>query len=206
MNKNKEKLAILRIVRICDCQLRLNNEVLYASKAETTEAWLAECYQYLNISYPKFYKMDILSKLGILAAEVLLKDFPINEVEEYTRCQVLQNVESSLDADRKYAHTLNTVPSPSLFVYTLPNIVMGEIAIKHKFKGDNTFFVSPIFDAAQLASYTKILFNSHIAKVALCGFIDFTSSTQDLLLCLVGNFTENYSIFDEDSLRAAYYA
>ena len=35
----------------------------------------------------------------------------------------------------------NYYPSPSLFVYTLPNIVTGEIAIRHKFYGETCFYI-----------------------------------------------------------------
>jgi 3-oxoacyl-[acyl-carrier-protein] synthase-1 len=35
----------------------------------------------------------------------------------------------------------NYYPSPALFVYTLPNIVTGEIAIRHHIQGETSFYV-----------------------------------------------------------------
>ena len=46
--------------------------------------------------------------------------------------------------DRKYQETIQTqknfFPSPAVFVYTLPNIVTGEVAIKHKTYGETAFY------------------------------------------------------------------
>jgi 3-oxoacyl-[acyl-carrier-protein] synthase-1 len=48
----------------------------------------------------------------------------------------------------------NYYPSPALFVYTLPNIVTGELAIRHRLYGETAFYVldnettlQPIIDA-----------------------------------------------------------
>ena len=119
---------------------------------------------------------------------------------------VLQNTESSLATDRNYAETLKTIPSPALFVYTLPNIVMGEMAIKYKFKGENTFFVSPLFNAKQLMEYSHILFQDNIAELAIVGFIDHTSSDQDVLLCLLGKSKQAQPMLDIQQIEAIYNA
>ena len=36
-------------------------------------------------------------------------------------------------------HADSYYPSPALFVYTLPNIVTGEIAIRNKYYGETSF-------------------------------------------------------------------
>src|ERR1700741_5650650 len=99
------------------------------------------------MSYPKFHKMDALSKLGLLCAEHALKNgdflskYPLNRVGI-----VLSNSASSLETDRQHQRSIsdksNYFPSPAIFVYTLPNIVIGEMAIKYKITGENAFFVS----------------------------------------------------------------
>lgn len=96
--------------------------------------------------YPKFYKMDPLAKLGFIAAELLLGS--LNEehfIEREDRAIVLVNRSASLAADLKYESTIQTgddyFPSPADFVYTLPNIVTGEIAIRHHYHGETTFLV-----------------------------------------------------------------
>ena len=48
-------------------------------------------------------------------------------------------------ADRTFQNTIQSsegyYPSPSLFVYTLPNILTGEIAIRNKYHGETSYFV-----------------------------------------------------------------
>jgi hypothetical protein len=73
--------------------------------------------------------MDRLSKLGFLAAEVLLKEIKL--VPKYRPEQiavVISNSNASLDTDLKYFESTKTIASPALFVYTLSNIVAGKYA------------------------------------------------------------------------------
>jgi len=85
-------------------------------------------YRFMNLKYPKFHKMDELCKLGFLASEILLDSN--TEVGEDTAL-VFSNRASSLDTDRKHQLSIKDrkdfYPSPAVFVYTLPNIIMGEI-------------------------------------------------------------------------------
>ena len=111
------------------------------------ETLLNEIYAHFEIAYPKFHKMDMLCKLGFLATEILLSG--TDHQKKYGETEtglVLSNTHASLDVDLKYAKTIQTGASPALFVYTLPNIVIGEIAIRHHFKGENAFFVFKQFD------------------------------------------------------------
>lgn len=199
-------ISLSRSVRIKQNQLKVDRKAAFSFATESTDEWCTECYKHLNIPYPKFYKMDTMSKLGILATEYLLADMDISEVNEYKRCMIFQNTESSLATDRNYAETLKTIPSPALFVYTLPNIVMGEIAIKHKLKGENTFFVSSVFNAAPLMEYAQLLFQGHVAELVILGFIDFSSSDQDVLLCLLSKSKEGQSSLDLEQIDAIYNA
>ena len=101
--------------------------------------------QYVG-DYPKFYKMDPLAKVGFLVAELLLCSLGEElYVEREDRAIVLVNRSASLAADRKYEQTIQAgddyFPSPADFVYTLPNIVTGEIAIRHHYHGETTFLV-----------------------------------------------------------------
>ena len=99
-------------------------------------------------NYPKFYKMDGLSKLGFIASELLLMQ---EGGERFVACEdravILFNHSSSIDADRKYLESIadaeNYFPSPSIFVYTLPNIVTGEIAMRNGWHGETSFYIMP---------------------------------------------------------------
>ena len=126
----------------------ISNEVVYKNELQvfenkTTELaeFFVSIYRYLNGQYPRFYKMDNLSKLGWLANEILLQNsFDKEKYNAEDVGIVLSNANSSLDNDIRYYETTKTMASPALFVYTLPNIVIGEISIRHHFKGENAFF------------------------------------------------------------------
>ena len=104
---------------------------------ETGEKMLVELYRRYVKDYPKFFKMDTLSRLGFIASELLLKDQPVDAV-------ILANRSASIKDDTDYLVTItggNYYPSPALFVYTLPNIVTGEIAIRHHIQGETSFYI-----------------------------------------------------------------
>jgi len=160
--------------------------LVFESDAAPIDDFLLSVYQHFQFSYPKFYKMDNLSKLGWLAAEVLLKDSfdKTPHKAEYTGT-VLMNANSSLDMDLKYARSMQEVPSPSLFVYTLPNIVAGEICIRHHFKGENAFFVQPKFDGAFLKQQVDYLLDTDTLQTCICGWVDVLGQEYQADLFLV---------------------
>ena len=151
-----------------------NDIPLFEKQGLNAHDFLLTAYTHLGLNYPKFYKMDNLSKLGWLAAEVLLKDFyqPSADILEDEIGLVLCNANSSLDTDIKYLQSTETFASPSLFVYTLPNIVMGEICIRHRLKGENAFFVSKNFDPNFIEQYVNNLLNNNILQACICGWVD----------------------------------
>lgn len=141
---------------------------------------------HLKVSYPKFYKMDKLCKLGWLAAEVLLEG--TDHKRKYADSEmglILSNAHASLDVDLKYVKTIPTGASPALFVYTLPNIVIGEISIRHHFKGENAFFVFKHFDGNFIAGYVKGLFENNLIQAAICGWVDILDEDYRARLFLI---------------------
>ena len=129
--------------------------------------------------------MDNLSKLGWLASEILLKDsFAHADYKPEEVGIVLANANASLDADLKYFETTKDFASPSLFVYTLPNIVMGEICIKNRFKGENAFFVQEKFDANFVEQYVNNLLNNNILHACIFGWIDVMQENCEAVLFL----------------------
>lgn len=167
-------------------QVLKNSAVVFEKKNAGVSEFLLAFYQHLGVKYPKFYKMDNLSKLGWLAAEILLKDnFDAIKYKPEEIGIVFQNASSSLDADLRYFESTKDIPSPALFVYTLPNIVIGEISIKHKFKGENGFFIFEKFDADFLANYVSDLFNSNILQACICGWVELMGEEYKAVLFLV---------------------
>ena len=73
-----------------------------------------------------------------------------------------------------------------MFVYTLPNIVIGEIAIKHKLTGENAFFVTKKMDASLLVNYAEILLNQY-AEAAIVGWVEVDGDQYEAFIFLVEN-------------------
>ena len=148
--------------------------------------FLLACYQHFGFQYPKFYKMDQLSKLGWLAAELLLSDgFDATVYRPEDIAVVLSNANASLDTDYRYFATVSDIPSPALFVYTLPNIVIGEICIRHKFKGENAFFIFDSFDAGFTETYVRDLMMTGKARACICGWVEVLGDSYAAALFLI---------------------
>ena len=179
-----------------------NNKPIFEHPG-TAEKFLDETYKHLGLSYPKFHKMDQLCKLGFLAAEVLLKDSGHQEKYKETETGlVLSNARSSLDVDLKYAKTIQTGASPALFVYTLPNIVIGEISIRHHFKGENAFFVFKHFNGNFITEYVNGLFENKLIKNCICGWVDYLKEDYRAILYLIETDSpENKMTFTAEHLN-----
>lgn len=155
-------------------------------RAEAIAGFLSSAYKHFQLNYPKFYKMDNLSKLGWLAAEVLLKDsFQHDDYRPEDLGVVLSNANSSLDDDIKYSESIKGTASPSLFVYTLPNIVIGEICIRNKFKGEQAFFISEGFDAEFIEQQVNYLLDKNLLQACICGWVDVLGEEYKATLFLV---------------------
>jgi hypothetical protein len=183
-----------------------NGKAMFENREADVNAFLLSVYQHLEAKYPKFYKMDNLAKLGFLASEVLLKDSAISEkYGDNAIGIVLTNSNSSLDADIKYYDQAKTAASPALFVYTLPNIVIGEISIKNKFKGENAFFVFDAFDAAFVEQYVAYLLNNNILQACICGWVDLLKDDYKAVLYLVEQYESETSVpFTADNMNKIY--
>lgn len=152
-------------------KITVDGNIVFESQSETFQEFAKEAYKSLDLSYPKFHKMDNLSKLAFLSAETILKD------EDHSRTAIVfANRSSSLDTDFKYQESINDqdnfYPSPAVFVYTLPNICVGEISIKHKMQTENAFFVLDEFDENFLNGYSEQILHSGKANKVLCGWVE----------------------------------
>ena len=136
-------------------------------------ALLTEVYKRYIGDYPKYYKMDVLCRLGFVASELLLRR--CDEREDETAI-ILFNHSSSIQADKNYQTSIadpeNYFPSPSAFVYTLPNIVTGEIAIRHHIQGETSFYILQEKDEQMMEKIIEASFADIGTKRVLCGWID----------------------------------
>ncbi len=183
-----------------------NGQPVFESIKTGLPEFLLEAYRYFALDYPKFYKMDYLSKLGWLANEVLLQgSFDKAKYKPEDTGIVLSNANASLDTDFKYYDTTKTFASPALFVYTLPNIVIGEISIRHHFKGENAFFVFEDFDAEFIEQYVSNLINNNILQCCICGWVDVLEEKYNATLFLIEkDKSDNSVIFTKENLNKIY--
>ena len=174
MNKNYH---IKSFCSIKNNQVSLNGSVVYKYEENEFSTFIKAAYKDQITKYPKFFKMDNLSKLAFLAADILLKNEDLNIEEENNIAIVFSNKASSLDTDRKHQNSIqdkeNYFPSPAVFVYTLPNICIGEISIKYKLYSENSFFIFENFNAEHLLTYSNSLLSSNKAEQVLCGWVEF---------------------------------
>ena len=143
-------------------------------KESSINGVLSELYSSLRIKYSKFHKMDQLSKIGFIGTELIKNETP--EIESYGENEIallFSNKRSSANTDINFLNSYKDggIPSPSLFVYTLPNILIGEISIRNKWFGENMFTISKEFDANYFSNYCNILLNKN-TEAALCGWVN----------------------------------
>ena len=180
-------IQILRTCSMTDGTVRVDGRVT-ATSPGPFEAFAEAAYRTSGIDYPKFHKMDNLSKLGFLAAEFLLADTDwLTDTSPGRRGIVLGNATSSLDTDLRYqAQVMQQRPSPALFVYTLPNIVLGEICIRHGIKGESLLLVTANYEAAAQVSYLTGQLGEQTMVTCLGGWLDYANSGYRAFLYVVG--------------------
>lgn len=166
--------------------------IISNSKDEIQNNEFSELYNRASLDYPKYFKMDAVSKYGIIATEYLLNGIDLKaKYAENEVGIVLSNASGSLDTDAEFQKTINNkvrfFPSPAIFVYTLSNIVMGEICIKHKIKGENMFFLSESIQSELLESFVSDLFAKKSIESAVVGWVEYSFGKPDVLLLLVEN-------------------
>ena len=206
-NPERENIALSQIeqqnrefttthtIRITPEEVILDQRKLWEGKKELGEqegkehhSLLTSLYKQMIGNYPKFYKMDGLSRLGFVASEILLnaekeeekkleerKEEGKKNLEE--RAIIFFNHSSSIASDRNYKESINDkdnyFPSPSIFVYTLPNIVTGEIAIRNHFHGETSFFILPDKDERMMEEILQASCRDDQSKSFLTGWIDY---------------------------------
>jgi hypothetical protein len=135
----------------------------------------ADMYRALGCNYPKFFKMDNLSKWAWIGAEVLLqkKDgWLYDGLDKRNIAVVIATQNGCLEVDYRYQETMHNIPSPALFVYTLPNIMLGEICIRHGFNGEQLCEIQETFDADELLFWVRDLIENRHTSHCLFGWAD----------------------------------
>ncbi|MEZ5198911.1 MAG: hypothetical protein R2764_21795 [Bacteroidales bacterium] len=169
-------------------------------------------YKHLELDYPKYYKMDALCKLAFLTAEFLLEGIDLKHKYQPSEIAlVFANSSSSLNTDIKHNQSISDkdqyFPKPAVFVYTLPNIMLGELSIRHTFRGENVFFVAEKFDSQMLVDYTTNLLNTTRHKACIIGWVDFLAEGFESAMFLVedASHCEQGELLSTEGLQKLFY-
>lgn len=168
-------MKVMSAIKVTPSETILNGSII-------SNKGIVDLYREFAGDYPKFFKMDSLCKLGFIAADILLKDFTAEAKEN---CAIiLFNRNGSLITDRNYENTIvndeNYFPSPALFVYTLANIVTGEIAIRHKIYGETSFYVTDKYDESYMELIVRNSLLTSNSSMVLYGWVDYNSDNDYL--------------------------
>ncbi|MBP5583546.1 MAG: hypothetical protein J6X43_06285 [Bacteroidales bacterium] len=188
-----------------------NDKVIVNGKEEnitrTDSSWLTDIYHSKAISYPKFFKMDNLAKAGFLGTELMLQPLDFDrDTRKKNIAVVCCNSSSSLDDDTAYQKTIqdsdNYYPSPAVFVYTLANIVTGEISIRNKVMGESSFYIMKSFDAKAILSILSGVFSDESIDYCIFGWTEYYKNNCDVLCMYIKRSTLN--TLDYNKLQKLY--
>lgn len=170
----KVNADVLRTVLVESSRILLDDKEVYSLESDDFQDFIRSAFKTVCAPNMKFYKMDSLSKLGYVASEVLLDGIEYGEED----CGlILSGVYGSLDTDIRHQQIIDTETdasaSPAVFVYTLPNVVEGEISIRHHIKGENTWFWSDDRTLSDVREYAVLSMSAQDMKYCIVGHIDF---------------------------------
>lgn len=179
---NGPRLATVRTVDIVAGRVAVDGSEVLAAAPDTDFGTLARmAYRELGRPYPKFFKMDDLCKLGHLGAEYLLDTAEADEATRRDMAIMLANRSSSLDTDMAYVRQMEAgKPSPSTFVYTLPNIVIGEICIRHRIMGESLFVILPRREDEKIRQMAGRMLDMSRSRLVICGWCEKLGADYDL--------------------------
>lgn len=178
------------IVKYCNIK---NNEVFLDGKSIFHDEekldfneFIKKVYKNFEMEYPKFYKMDPLCKLAVAGSSILLDQF---EEVDSEMAVILSNKSSCIDIDIVHQASISEenegYASPANFVYTLPNIALGEISIKYKLRSENSFFIFEDFNPDFLIDYTTSLIGLKKTNQVMCGWVEIFKNEYNAFLFIV---------------------
>jgi len=171
-----------------------------------------DIYKNLNIQYPKFYKIDRLCKLAFLTAEFLFAgNENLNNYDPRDILMVFSNSGSSIDADIKHNQTImisdSYFPKPAIFVYTLPNIMLGELSIRHNIQGEGTFFISKKIEIDFVVDYIINTLDTTKYKACILGRVEYSEKEFESAMFFIEKSSDNSTDihYNRENLERKFY-
>ena len=184
------KTETINTVRLENSVVFIDNIIYHQSEQLNFDSFSKEIYTKLQLSYPKFFKMDNLSKLCFLSVELILQE--VKQSKNWNADKVaivMANKNSSMDQDLKHFESIRNredyFPSPSIFVYTLPNIMLGELCIRHQITGENSCFLMDKINPGFLYRYVYDLFENDHYRYCITGWVDYCDKAYEANLFLI---------------------
>lgn len=203
----QHKYSISKWCTVSDETVSRLDQVVFEGEKGDFSAFAKAYYKANEIDYPKFFKMDALSKLAFIGSECLLMD------EEFEKpssdiALLFSNASSSLDTDLKHSESIvdkdSFYPSPAVFVYTLANICLAEVSIKHKLQSENTFFVSPRFDIDLMYAQASYILETNRAKQVLCAWVEYLEGTYQFFGYMVSPYKQGEVEHTRENIKKIY--
>ena len=149
---------------------------------ESNDGLLKRLYRQHVGDYPKFFKMDPLCQVGFIASELLLQKTPDRFSPREDRALILFSQSGSFASDSHYQQTIadpnDYFPSPSVFVYTLTNILTGEIAIRNHYFGETSCYLLDRKETTAMVDTVEDSFLDPQTRSALCGWVNYIDDTR----------------------------
>lgn len=167
-------------------RISYNDAVQFEQKGASFDAFIRGAYKQLDWQYPKFYKMSPLCQLGTVAARYLLQNKALAPFAADSIAIVVANKHATQATDQRYLASFADpnayYPDPNAFVYTLPNILIGEWCIQYNIKGQTAFFVQPQPDWEFLLGYSQMLLQDAATQCCLVGWVDYKEASYQATL------------------------
>lgn len=124
---------------------------------------------------PRWGRLDRYSKAGLIGASLALKDAGLDSGTEPTETAIIVSTfNGSIEVDYKYYETVlpqaGLLASPNLFAYTLPNCMLGEIAIRYGLTGPAMVVSQPTADMLKGVLFGAQCLYSGLSKQVVAGY------------------------------------
>lgn len=203
----QHKYSISQWCTVSDEVVSRLDKVVFEGEKGDFSAFAKAYYKANEIEYPKFFKMDALSKLAFIGSECLLQEEEFEQPNSDIAL-LFSNASSSLDTDIKHSETIvdkdSYYPSPAVFVYTLANICLAEVSIRHKLQSENVFFISPLFDVDLMYTQATYLLASGRAKKVICAWVDYLEGEYRFFGYVVSPYQEELVEHTKESIKNLY--
>ena len=118
------------------------------------------------------------SRLAFVATDILLQaEGKERFVTSDDRAVIMFNHSSSVQADRSYLSTIaddeNCFPSPSIFVYTLPNMAVAEVAMRNLYHAETSLYILPERDDHVMQQVIRASLLDKTTCSMITGWVDY---------------------------------